>query len=639
VTPPLSTLTGHKTITNVDSDVPNLEARQVVMGPDASGLGLQVLICDWDAPGSPNVTAMRKAHANRIGNHIFPCVVATIDDDHVWLVGPAADAPPVGPIPVSQAERVLQAALDEPTGLQARQRLSHLLDSVRSTDVAGMTNAGLFATHYLTEGVRDEDGWPDASTTARPWLKLRGEPLITAMGFTVKSTKANAHILTTEGHNQPRAVAVLLNESEAFEADSPRFAVSPVRFGLNVAQREDAPWLIVLRGSQVRLYAARPGVGVGSRGQAETFFELDLALLDEADAGYLEYAFSADALCDDGLVQRLIAGSEQYATGLGEWLRERVYEHVVPTLAIAVANQLDRLGRGDDLALSYRITLRILFRLLFQSYAEDRGLLPYGRNDRYTRNSLKRQAMDIVEQPDMVFDPESHSIWTDLRQVWEVIDTGDKAWDVPAYNGGLFGTDPVLHPAGALIKQLELDNAVVGEALKNLLGVPGFRGTWVDDTDGTFIPAAPGGWIELAFDGLIYNGPGDYDVSIHETTWGSDYVLEKVKVEASYGGELYEVGFADNKNDAGTALDDGKTYLSLPDTIPYADFLRITDITIPTPYPPQAATNGFDIDAVDAMSLILSDESGWGDTEGVTVGKNWSMYFPIDMTCETSPTG
>jgi hypothetical protein len=98
------------------------------------------------------------------------------------------------------------------------------------------------------------------------------------MGFTVKSTKANAHILTTEGHNQPRAVAVLLNESEAFEADSPRFAVSPVRFGLNVAQREDAPWLIVLRGSQVRLYAARPGVGVGSRGQAETFFELDLAL-------------------------------------------------------------------------------------------------------------------------------------------------------------------------------------------------------------------------------------------------------------------------------------------------------------------------------------------------------------------------
>jgi hypothetical protein len=127
---PLNSLSGHKTITNVDSDVPNLDARQVVMGPDASGLGLQVLICDWTAPGSPNVTAMRKAHANRVGNHIFPCVAATVEDDHVWLVGPAPDAPPVRPIPISQAERVLQAALDEPTGLQARKRLSHLLESL-----------------------------------------------------------------------------------------------------------------------------------------------------------------------------------------------------------------------------------------------------------------------------------------------------------------------------------------------------------------------------------------------------------------------------------------------------------------------------------------------------------------------------
>jgi hypothetical protein len=110
VTPPLNTLNRHKTITNVDSDVPNLDARQVVMGPDASGLGLQVLICDWNAPGSPNVTAMRKVHSNRVGNHIFPCVVATVeDDDHVWLVGSAADAPPVGPIPISQVERVLQS--------------------------------------------------------------------------------------------------------------------------------------------------------------------------------------------------------------------------------------------------------------------------------------------------------------------------------------------------------------------------------------------------------------------------------------------------------------------------------------------------------------------------------------------------
>lgn len=494
----LENLVGHQTVANVESGVKGLEARFAVIGADSVGLGLQVLVCDWAGTGSPSVEAMRGAHNKRLGKKIFPLVVATVDvNAQVWLLGPAIDGSPVGPIGVSQAERILQAALNEPTGLSGRRRLAHLLDSIRSTDIAGMTNAGLFATHYVSEGIRTEPNWAEATDAARPWLKLRGESLIGSMGYTVKTSTANAHVLTTTGHNQPRAVAVLLKESESFDADSPRFAVSPVMFGLKVAKREGAPWLIVLRGSQVRLYSARPGVGVGARGQAETYFELDLALLDEDDAAYLAYGFSANGLCDGGLVQRLIEGSERFATGLGERLRQRVYDHVVPRLAVAVANELDRLGHGDDLALSYRTTLRILFRLVFQAYAEDRGLLPYGRNDRYTRNSLKRWALDMVEQPDLDFDPESSSMWADLLQVWGVIDTGDTAWDVPAYNGGLFGIDAELHPAGALIRQLELENSVIGPALRHLL---------VDDTVDDSIGPVDFRSLSVREFGTIYEG-------------------------------------------------------------------------------------------------------------------------------------
>ena len=47
------------------------------------------------------------------------------------------------------------------------------------------------------------------------------------------------------------------------------------------------------------------------------------------------------------------------------------------------------------LALAYRLTLRILFRLLFQAYAEDTRLLPLHRNERYTRESLKELARDL----------------------------------------------------------------------------------------------------------------------------------------------------------------------------------------------------------------------------------------------------
>jgi hypothetical protein len=145
----LDSLSGQRIITRIDSEVKGLDARYVVIGPDLVGLGLQVLVCDWSGSGVPSVEAMREAHRKRLGKKIFPLVVATVDrNDDVWLMGPSIDAVPVGPIAASQAERILQAALNELVGLQARQRLAHLVDSVRSTDIVGMTNAGLFATHF-----------------------------------------------------------------------------------------------------------------------------------------------------------------------------------------------------------------------------------------------------------------------------------------------------------------------------------------------------------------------------------------------------------------------------------------------------------------------------------------------------------
>ncbi len=77
---------------------------------------------------------------------------------------------------------------------------------------AGITNVGLFATHNLTAEIRSEPESAAATDAARPWLKLRGESLIASMGYTVKTSTAKAHILTPTGHNQPRAVAVLLRE-------------------------------------------------------------------------------------------------------------------------------------------------------------------------------------------------------------------------------------------------------------------------------------------------------------------------------------------------------------------------------------------------------------------------------------------
>lgn len=123
----------------------------------------------------------------------------------------------------------------------------------------------------------------------------------------------------------------------------------------------------------------------------------------------------------------------------------------------------------DGLDLAYQLTLRTFFRLLFQAYAEDRKLLPYGENPRYDRNALNTVANDLTENPDQPFDADSTSLWDDLAQVWRVIDKGDSAWSVPPYNGGLFSSDPELHPEGALLDQIEITNNVLGPALRALL--------------------------------------------------------------------------------------------------------------------------------------------------------------------------
>jgi len=485
-------------VSDGDSAAPEISLANQYTGPDTLGVGLTVATATWTGAGSPRNDEMRRVHAQRLGKKAFPLVLAVAHDGLTWLTGPGRDTAPVGPIKTSQAQRILQAGLDEPDGLSGRQRVSYLLRSLDASGIPGLSNVGLFANHFLTTSAPELPEWKDATESAIPLLELRGDQLLTGMGYRLKRATSSAHILSSEHNAEALSIAVVLKDEEAFEQASSRFAVSPVAYGLHLATEHGAPWLIALRGSQIRIYPATPGVGVGSRGQADTYFALDLALLDAKCAGYLGLVFTADALQPDGFINLLLAGSERYATSLGERLRDRVYAHAVPKLAMAVAGDLGRLGDGD-LDTAYEVTLRILFRLLFQAYAEDRELLPYGKNDRYTRNSLKKWAQDFVDDPGLVgrLDPESTAIWRDLLQVWEVIDTGNSTWEVPPYNGGLFGSDPDLHPHGALISRLKLTDATVGDAVFHLV---------VDEMDEGGLGAVDFRSLSVREFGTIYEG-------------------------------------------------------------------------------------------------------------------------------------
>ena len=203
-----------------DKGAADLDSLRSIVGADAVGLGLEVLVCNWTGGGQPKPASLRKLHTARVGKKIYPLVIAAIDQlEKVWLFGPNPDAQPTGPLSPDHALRILQAALDEPNGLAARQRLSHFQRSLETMRIPGIANTGLFASHYLTSatGVRGGDLWKPAAERAKPLLPLRGIRLVAGLGFTATKTGANASLLSI-GLARPRAVAVLLDESETFDA-------------------------------------------------------------------------------------------------------------------------------------------------------------------------------------------------------------------------------------------------------------------------------------------------------------------------------------------------------------------------------------------------------------------------------------
>lgn len=473
-------LTADKVINWSDASPPaGVTLGDVYFGPDPDGLGgFQVAVATSEAP--PTRPMLRALYGTRKGKTQIQLVVVVIHEGAAHLIGPDPQAQTIE-LDLDQAERQIQSVLLEPDVLAATERIAGFRKANDSTGVSGFTNSGLFASHHLTSNVPKRSNWQELGAEAAPLLSKRGRKLVEALGFSTQPGP-NGTMLLSGGGPMPRAAAVLLDDSEQFDAKTERFQLSPVAFGLAVTSRQEIPWLIVLRKDQIRLYPGRDGVGVGSKGQAETFFEIDLSTIDAEYSALLPLIFSAAALAADGTADELLLDSSRYATELGARLRERIYDEIIPPVAVEVAERLNRNAGieldANGLSVAYRVTLRILFRLLFQAYAEDRGLLPSGRNEGFDANSLKTNARRLMDADVNDFG-DSSTIWFDLVQVWSAIDQGNAQWQIPAYNGGLFSTDEQHSPEGALIKKIELPDSVLGPALKSLLidltsdGVPG----------------------------------------------------------------------------------------------------------------------------------------------------------------------
>ena len=462
----------------VPSDGPNgVSPKTVHFGKGAQPI--QVALAESSQALSRS--ALRMLFQDRKGRLPIFVIVAVSHGDSVSIYGPDPDSETIV-LKSATAQAVLNSILEQENEISAYQRAVFLWRSKQTTDMVGFTNNGLFASHFIRTSIERHAKWSEAQKRSVELQNLRDKELITGLGFEISASPSSTLLLSANGQEK-RVVAILLDRSENFEAKSPRLQASPVEWSLGIAAQQGAPWVIAIKDSQLRLYPAKDGVGVGQKSQAETYFEIDLLTVDEEKVGLLALIFSAEALAEGGTAEGLLSDSKKFAAELGVRLRERVYEQVVPPLATEIANQLRTKGHELDskgLQLSYELTLRVLFRLLFQAYAEDRGLLPAGRNEIFDSNSMKHWAEHLLNRDPSIPFGDSSTIWFDLMQVWDAIDQGNPEMQIPAYNGGLFGSDPDLHPTGSLIRTLSIPDRVMGSALRALVvddltedGVPG----------------------------------------------------------------------------------------------------------------------------------------------------------------------
>jgi len=213
-----------------------------------------------------------------------------------------------------------------------------------------------------------------------------------------------------------------------------------------------------------RLWRLIPREVTGRRPRFKTYLEVDLPHLLDALAKVKQPTLSGEEFNDlrrfflffspmafstenvgTSLIWRAIQGSAEYSIGVGEDLKERVFEALRICIEGFLSVPENQLNPEYDLELCKSQSLILLYRLLFIMFAEDRSLLPYRVNRTYTRNrSLARHRDQIASRLDARDEEEyssaEFSLWDDVTDLFDLIENGHGTYGVPAY-GGLFDAE------------------------------------------------------------------------------------------------------------------------------------------------------------------------------------------------------
>lgn len=230
-------------------------------------------------------------------------------------------------------------------------------------------------------------------------------------------------------------------------------------------------WGLLTSGRFWRLYWGRAAA------RAEGFIEFDLpGLLGDmapavpagADSNHwirvFLLLFGRDALIPHGtggetFLDQALAEGRHYEQRMTAALSAIVFDRVFPDLMTAIVSEAPD-AQMDDPAWrkdAREAGLRLLYRLLFLFYAEDRDLLPMD-HDGYAAYSLRAMRHEAAEIRDhgARLSPRMKTWWPRLAELFRAIAGGSADMGLPPYNGGLFDDS-----AAPMLERLALPDAVL----------------------------------------------------------------------------------------------------------------------------------------------------------------------------------
>lgn len=392
----------------------------------------------------PQTSHLRSIWKERRQGTAIPLIVVCNYENYFSLCGPVGTEPPVyEDLKFKIIKVICNEALEKENYPLALRNVKENLASLNTVRL-GVNNEGLFSDNVLKGISNNKKNWSEIIDESKRLKGKIGEDLLQTLGYQIDDYDKTSFLLRVSG--KKKALAVLLKSQESIDIQNQRFGnLSPIANTFIKADNEGIPFIVVCTDNSFRLYPTEIGIGVGSKSRVETYIHFNLNLLEDDDYGLLSLICSSESIRENGNFYQLLEDSKRFSGNLAFTIREKIQSKVIPLIAKGIREQLinSKKLKKEEFEKVYNLSLLVVFRVIFIAYSEDKDLLPYKNNDLYRKRSLKNIALELLElKKTNQFRFDASSIyWDNLRHLFNAINYGNKTWNVPAYNGGLFNIE------------------------------------------------------------------------------------------------------------------------------------------------------------------------------------------------------